>query len=176
MSQATFARPYARAVFGYACEQEALPQFSDMLALAATLVGDDRVRELLINPRLSRERRCSMLLELGEGQLDAPMRQFLQILGDRDRLLLLPEIAQQFEDLRAEHEQRLTAEVVSARALDDAQQEQIRAELAARTGRAVELSARTDEQLLGGAIVRAGDRVLDASLRGRLQQLAQSLA
>ena len=104
------------------------------------------------------------------------MRQLLQVLGERDRLPILPQVLEQFEELRAEHEQRLTAEVVSARELDPAQQERIRAALAERTGQTVELVSKIDEQLLGGAVVRAGDRVLDASLQRRLQQLAQSLA
>lgn len=176
MSGITLARPYARAAFGYAREAEALDAFAAMLALAAAFAEDAQVRTLLADPRLTRARRSDMLVELGGERFDAPMRHFLQALGERDRLPLLPEVAKQFEQLRAAHERRLTAEVVSARALDAAQQGRIREKLAARDGETVELTARIDEQLLGGAVVRAGDRVLDASLRGRLQQLAQSLA
>lgn len=176
MSAITTARPYARAAFGYARDGDELDAFSDMLETAATLVEDSRLRALLTDPRLTRARRTEMLETLGGDHFDAPMRQLLRILGERDRLPILPEIREQFEQLRADHERRLTAEVVSARELDPAQQERIRAALAERTGQTVELVAKTDEQLLGGAVVRAGDRVLDASLQRRLQQLAQSLA
>lgn len=176
MSAITAARPYARAAFGYARENGALDAFSDMLETAATLVENSRLHALLTDPRLTRARRTEMLETLGGERFDEPMRQLLRVLGERDRLPILPEIREQFEQLRADHEQRLTAEVVSARELDPAQQERIRAALAERTGQTVELVSKTDEQLLGGAVVRAGDRVLDASLQRRLQQLSQSLA
>ena len=176
MSNVTAARPYARAAFGYARESDALDTFSDMLETAAALVESPRLRTLLADPRLSRARRAKMLETIGGDRFDEPMRQLLRVLGERDRLPILPEVLEQFEELRAEHEQRLTAEVVSARELDPAQQERIRAALAERTGQTVELVSKIDEQLLGGAVVRAGDRVLDASLQRRLQQLAQSLA
>ena len=176
MSAITTARPYARAVFAYARENDALGVFSDMLSLAAGLVSEPRLQGLLKDPRLTRERRVDMMLTLGGERFDAAMQRFLRVLGDRDRLLLLPQILEQFESLRADQEQRLSAEVISAMELDEAQQERIRLELAERTGRTVELVPHLDEQLLGGAVIRAGDRVLDASLRGRLQRLAQSLA
>lgn len=176
MSAITTARPYARAAFGYARESGVLDAFSDMLETAAVLVENSRLRVLLTDPRLTRARRTEMLEALGGDRFDEPMRQLLRMLGERDRLPILPEIREQFEQLRADHEQRLTAEVVSARKLDSAQQERIRAALAERTGQTVELVAKTNEQLLGGAVVRAGDRVLDASLQRRLQELAQSLA
>ncbi len=176
MSNVTAARPYARAAFGYARECNALDAFSGMLETAAALVESPRLRTLLADPRLSRARRAEMLETIGGDRFDEPMRQLLRVLGERDRLPILPEVREQFEELRAEHEQRLTAEVVSARELDPTQQERIRAALAERTGQTVELVSKIDEQLLGGAVVRAGDRVLDASLQRRLQQLAQSLA
>ena len=176
MSAITTARPYARAAFGYARESGVLDAFSDMLETAAALAENPRLRILLTDPRLTRARRTEMLESLGGDHFDEPMRQLLRALGERDRLPVLPEVREQFEQLRADHEQRLTAEVVSARELDPAQQERIRAALAERTGQTVELVSKTDEQLLGGAVVRAGDRVLDASLQRRLQQLSQSLA
>lgn len=176
MSDPTAARPYARAAFGYAREHEALDAFSGMLETAAALAGDPRLHALLVDPRLTRARRTEMLEAIGGNQFDEPMRQLLRALGERDRLPVLPEVRKQFEQLRARHEQRLTAEVVSARELDAAQRERIRTALAEQTGQAVDLVSTIDEQLLGGAVVRAGDRVLDASLQRRLQQLAQNLA
>ena len=176
MSTITAARPYARAAFGYARDRGVLDAFSDMLETAAALVENPRLRALLTDPRLTRARRAEMLGTIGGDLFDEPMRRLFQVLGERDRLPILPEVREQFEQLRADHEQRLTAEVVSARELDEPQQERIRAALAKRTGRTVELVPKIDEQLLGGAVVRAGDRVLDASLQRRLQQLAQSLA
>ena len=176
MSVLTVARPYARAAFSHAQDCDALDTFSDMLETAATLVEDPHLRVLLADPRLTRAHRAEMLEALGGDRFDAPMRRFLQTLAERDRLPALPDIRKQFEQLRAEAEQRLTAEVTSARVLDEAQRDRIRAALAKRTGKTVELVPIIDERLLGGAVVRAGDRVLDASLRRRLQQLAQSMA
>lgn len=176
MSAHTAARPYARAAFGFACERDALDAFSSMLALAAKLVEHPRVRALLGDPRLTRARRAEMVTALGDEHFDAPMHRLLEALAERDRLGALPDIRAHFERLRADHERRLRAEVVSARELDDAQQAQIRAALEKRTNRQVELAVKIDEQLLGGAVVRAGDQVLDASLQRRLQQLAQTLA
>ncbi len=176
MSAATAARPYARAAFGYAREHGALDRFSDMLAAAAALVDHPRLRALLRDPRLTRARRAEMLEALGGERFDEPMRRLLRMLAERDRLPMLPEIRERFERARAERERRLTAEVISARDLDPEQRERIRAALEARVGKTVELVARTDERLLGGAVARAGDRVLDASLQWRLRQLARSLA
>ena len=176
MSDHTTARPYARAAFGFARERDALDAFSGMLALAAGFVEHPRVQALLGDPRLTRARRAEMVSTLGGEGFDEPMRRLLDALAERDRLGVLPGIRAQFERLRADHEQRLSAEVVSARELNDAQQARIRAALEKRTNRQVELALKIDEQLLGGAVVRAGDRVLDASLQRRLQQLAQTLA
>ena len=176
MSPITLARPYARAAFAHACERKLLIALGEQLRLAAQIATRDKVRTLLTDPRLSRTRRTDILLTCGEGLFDTDLQHFLQILGERDRLGLLGEIAEQYEQLRAEHEQRLTAEVVSAQELNEVQRERIRSRLAEQTGQAVEVVSRIDEQLLGGAVVRVGDRVLDGSLRSRLDRLAQNLA
>lgn len=173
---ATLARPYARAAFAHARDGGALEAFAGMLADAAAFAADAGVRRLLDDPRLPRPRRAELLLALGGERFDAPMRRLLAALGERGRLPLLGEVAAQFERLRADHERRAAAVAVSARPLDPAQEERLRRTLERRTGRAVALEARIDEQLLGGAVVRVGDRVLDGSLRGRLARLARSLA
>ena len=173
---ATLARPYARAAFAHARGGNALEAFAGMLADAAAFAADARVRRLLADPRLPRTRRAELLAALGAERFDAPMRRLLAALGERGRLPLLPAVAAQYEELRAAHERRETAVAVSARALSAAQEEQLRRTLERRTGRAVALESRIDEQLLGGAVVRVGDRVLDGSLRGRLARLARSLA
>lgn len=176
MSATTFARPYARAVFATARAADALESFSTMLALATGLVADPQLSRLLSDPRLSRTRRVEALCSIAGDRFDDTMRRLLSLLGERGRLALLPEIEAQFEQLRADAERRATAWAVSARELEEGEAEKIRRVLAERTGCTVVLESRIDEQLLGGAVVRVGDQVLDGSLRGRLARLAQGLA
>jgi len=174
MSQAlTLARPYARAAFGIARDAGRLPNWSNLLAFAATAVSDAQVAAVLGHPKLEAEALVDLLLPPGE--VDPTFRSFLLMLAENRRLPLLPEVTALYEQLRAEAERVLHAKVTSASTLDDAAVEAIKAALARRFGQDVQLDLAVDPALIGGAVIDAGDVVIDGSLRGKLQRLQTAL-
>lgn len=175
MSQAlTFARPYARAAFSLAREQSRLPQWSQLLAFSAMAVAQPAVQSLLGDPRLARNDLVDLIVPPGD--VDPSFRQFLQVLADNRRLPLLPELAALFDELRADAERVVKATVTSAQALDANELAKLRESLKRRFGREVELSTAIDDALIGGAVIDAGDVVIDGSLRTKLARLGAALA
>jgi F-type H+-transporting ATPase subunit delta len=174
MSQAlTLARPYARAAYAIAREAGAAAQWSDALGFAARVAADPRVHALLGHPHLGRDDAVALLAPEGAPQAFAD---FLGLLADNRRLPLLAEIAGLYEELRADAERIVKAKVTSAAALPGAELETIRAALKRRFGREVELETAVDEALIGGAVIDAGDVVIDGSVRGKLARLQSALA
>jgi F-type H+-transporting ATPase subunit delta len=174
MSQAlTLARPYARAAYAIAREAGAAAQWSDALGFAARVAADPRVHALLGHPHLGRDDAVALLAPEGAPQSFA---EFLALLADNRRLPLLAEIAGLYEELRADAERIVKAKVTSAAALPGAELETIRAALKRRFGREVELETAVDEALIGGAVIDAGDVVIDGSVRGKLARLQSALA
>jgi len=171
----TFARPYAGAAFELAREQKRFDRWSEMLTYMAAVAHDGGMRALLDSPRLSHEQRAEIFISVCEDRLDDEGRNFIKLLAENARLALLPEIAALYEFMRREAEGKIEAEVVSAQEISKTQTEAITRALKARLGREVHLTARTDESLLGGAIIRAGDLVIDGSIRGRLNKLSTAL-
>ena len=171
----TAARPYAEAVFALAREQNALPAWSGMLALAAAVAGDARMGQLASDPRVERARFLGLFLDICGGHLDANGANFVRLLVENRRLNLLPEIAALYEGLRAEAEARIEATVTSAFSLNAAQLKTLEQGLKRRFGREVRLTAAVDRSLVGGVVIRAGDLVIDGSVRGRLAALATEL-
>ena len=170
----TIARPYAVAVFSLAQEKGDLQTWSELLQTAAQCAESAEVQAILTSPAVSDEQAVDLLGDV-VGKLSADARNFLLLLAENNRLLLLPEIATLFEELRADAEQMLTAEVVTARALTDAQKTKIAAAWKKRLGKEVTLTEQVDESLLGGAIIRAGDLVIDGSALGKLNRLANAI-
>jgi len=174
MSQAlTLARPYARAAFAIAREGNALPAWSDALAFAARVAADPTVAALLGNPGLIQADATTLLAPEGA---DAMFGNFLGLLFENRRLPLLPEIAGMFDELRFEAERVVKAKVTSAVAMPAAELETIKAALKKRFGRDVEVETAVDESLIGGAVIDAGDVVIDGSLKGKLGRLQAALA
>ena len=173
--RATIARPYAKAAFEYARDANATAPWSLGLKVAAEIVADGRVAPLTKSPRVSAADLVSFITDVAGANLAAPMQNFVRILAENRRLLLLPEIAAHYEELRSEVENTVDVEVVSAVALNSEQQEKLSAALSTRLKRKVRMQNSVDAALLGGALVRAGDLVIDGSLKGRLQQLATDL-
>ena len=174
MSQAlTLARPYARAAFALARDAGTLPAWSDALALAARVAADPRVSALLGNPKLTRADTVALLAPEGAGETFA---NFLGLLFENRRLPLLPEIAGLYDGLRSEAERVVKARVTSAAALPAAELETIKAALRRRFGRDVELETAVDAGLIGGAVIDAGDVVIDGSLKGKLGRLQAALS
>jgi F-type H+-transporting ATPase subunit delta len=181
--KATIARPYARAAFDYATaaadRNGAYARWSRLLGLAGAVAGDAAVAPLLGNPKVPGGELVELIAGVAAKQgleVDAPGRNFLAILAQNHRLALLPEIAAQFEQLRADVENTVDVEVVSALPIGDAQRKALSEALAKRFGRAVRLRETIDETLVGGALVRAGDLVIDGSLKGRLERLATQMS
>jgi F-type H+-transporting ATPase subunit delta len=173
--KSTLARPYARAVFELARDSRAYEQWSRRLGLAAEAMHNDDVRKLLDDPRRTPGRQVELLLDLC-GEPNAPdLGNFFRMLADNGRLGVLPEIALAFEQLRDEAEGRIEVEVRSAAPLDDALRASLKAALERRLSREVELANVIDPSLIGGAIIRAGDLVIDGSVHGRLEGLAAAL-
>lgn len=173
---ATAARPYAQAAFDVARAAGKLKNWSEWLSTAAALVGDARVRDLIGNPRVPKAQLQGFMLDALGAVLDQHGKNFIRLLMENRRLMLLPEIAALFEDNRAEAEGTLRVRVTSAETLSGEQQRTLAAALKKRFQREVVLHCDTDKNLIGGAIIRAGDRVIDGSARGKLQRLAQTLA
>ncbi len=174
MSQAlTLARPYARAAFGLARDAGALARWSEALGFAARIAADPAVTTALGNPDL---RRGDAVDLLALDNADETFRDFLALLAGNHRLPLLPEIAGLYEDLRADAERIVKAKVTSATALPAGELDGIKAALKQRFGREVEIETAVDESLIGGAVIAAGDTVIDGSLRGKLSRLQSALA
>ncbi len=173
---ATVARPYARAVFEHARAAGALAQWSGLLARVSAALADQRVADLIGNPRVRSAELVDFLVEIGGAADNLEARNFLRLLVENRRLAALPQIAAQYEILRAEVENTVDVTVTSALPLTVEQTELLTAALAARLRRTVRLHAEIDPALIGGAIVRAGDFVVDGSLRGRIERLGGALA
>lgn len=174
MSQAlTLARPYARAAFAVAREAGALAGWSAALGFAARVAAEPQVAVLLDNPKLTRADVVALLSP--DGAQDA-FHNLLGLLFDNRRLPLLPEIAGLFDELRFEAERVVRAKVTSAATLGDGELETIKAALRKRFGREVEVETAIDESLIGGALIDAGDVVIDGSVRGKLERLQSALS
>ncbi|MDA8384429.1 MAG: F0F1 ATP synthase subunit delta [Betaproteobacteria bacterium] len=172
---ATLARPYAEAVYRLATESGTLAQWSAMLAFLATVVADERVRDLIENPHLDPERRQAFIGALGEKALDAHGRELVRVLFENGRLWLAPAILVAFEALKAEAAGSLEANIASAFPLSDAQLAMLAGSMARRFGRRIEPKVEVDPELIGGVTITVGDQIFDASVRGKLKAMAFAL-
>lgn len=176
MSEAnTIARPYAQAAFDQAQKLGDLKGWSEVLTGLAELMSIEDVRAAVSNPRISNSKLEPLLLELC-GKLNAHQTNFVKVLVDNGRLNVSAEIAEMFEALRAEAEKFVDVTVVSAFDLSEAQKQKISAALKARMAREIKLSCEIDKTLLGGVVIRAGDKVIDGSAQTRLGEMSYALA
>jgi len=174
MSQAfTLARPYARAAFALARDRGDFAGWSRALAAAVQFAVDPRVAVLLDHPSLAAAEVAGLVAP--PGNHDAGFLEFLAVLAENRRIVLLPEISALYETLRAEAQNIVRARVTSALPLDDAALAKLRDSLRARFGRDVEIEAAVDPALIGGAVIDTGDTVIDGSVRGRLARLDTAL-
>lgn len=172
----TTARPYAQAAFEEALKLGDLKGWSEMLLSLAEAISYPEVRAVVTSPRFLKAQ-VEKLMEVVLGAQAKPQqRNFARILVDNQRLLLLPEIVALFEVLRAEAERTVNVEVDSAFELSAAQQEKIISSLKTRMGREIKLVCKVNKDLLGGVVIRAGDKVIDGSARTRLGEMANALA
>lgn len=172
----TAARPYARAVFEAAEKSDGLAKWSDALAFMGGVASNEEVKLLLANPTMAKEAGADAFLKLCDEKLDEKAQNLVIILAENNRLSLLPEISVIYESLKDAAEGSIEALVKSARALTKAEEGSISKALKKRLGRDVKLNVSVDKSLLGGAIIRAGDLVIDGSLEGRLKKMTSIMA
>jgi F-type H+-transporting ATPase subunit delta len=170
----TLARPYARAAFDLAAGANALGDWATKLAFAAAVASDRQAAALLGNPNVRAEDLRSLFVPNGESA-DSAFANFIGTLAENRRLALLPEIAELFGELKREREQVLRVTARTAVALEPAQAETLKSALKRRFGRDIELSNTVDPAVIGGAVIDAGDIVIDGSVRGRLARLESAL-
>jgi len=173
--KSTVARPYAKAAFEEARDRKRLGPWSDTLRTAAAVVGDPRVGSLLGNPRVTPAELAELVIGIAGPQLGEEGGNFIRTLADNGRLAFLPEISTLFDELKSKAEGVIDVTATSAAPLDEAQQGNLIAALERRLGRTVRLQCATDPTLIGGAVLRAGDLVIDGSLRARLERIAYDL-
>jgi F-type H+-transporting ATPase subunit delta len=173
--KSTIARPYAKAAFDAASAQGRLREWSEALRLAAAVVADPRVEALLGNPRVTAPELARLVSEIAAPRLDEERRNFMRTLADNHRLDCLPEISSAFDELKAQAEGIVDVSVTSAAPLDEVARSRLGAALERRLKRKVRLHCDTDPALIGGAVLRAGDLVIDGSLRGKLERIAYAL-
>lgn len=169
----TLARPYARAAYDIARQGNTASDWSNALGLAARIAADPNVAQLLGNPLLSRQEAAGLVAPDGVSE---SLRNFFATLADNGRLNVLPEISGLFEQYRAEAEHIVRAKVTSASQMSAEEIANIKAALKRRFNQEVEIETAIDESLIGGAVIDAGDVVIDGSLKGKLARLQNALA
>lgn len=171
----TLARPYAKAAFEYARDKNALAAWSEQLAVAAAVTADSVMVGVLTNPSITAQQQSHTVSEVCGDALGTEARNYITILASNKRLALLPEIHALFEQYKANQEKSVDVEVVSAFDLADATRDKLAEVLGKKLEREVKVSTSTDKNLLGGVLIRAGDLVIDGSVRGRLNKLAEAM-
>ena len=171
----TMARPYAKAAFEHALASSALADWSKMLSMAAAISEQAGVRKMLASPAMSTEQQAQSFIDVCGDALNVGGKNFIRILAENKRLSLLPLIRELFEAQKAVQEKTVDVELTTALALDSASEEALAEKLRVKLKRDVRIHSKVDAQLLGGVVVRAGDLVIDGSVRGRLAKLAEAL-
>ena len=167
----TIARPYAEAIFELARERGEYQHWSDVMSALAAIVENPEMAGFIRDPRIGREQLAGLVVDIIGNVLDERGRNFVKLLIHNQRLGLAAQIAELFENLRLEAEGIVHVDVFAAFPLDERQQGLISRAVGSRLGKTVELAMHTDEHLIGGAVVKAGDHVIDLSIHGRLRQL-----
>jgi F-type H+-transporting ATPase subunit delta len=173
LEKTAFARPYAEAVFAQAQEENNLGKWAEMLQLLKIVASDKQMQSLIVNPRVSSEQLEALILDICGDRLTRTGTNFVKVLLESERFVYAQQIYELFEQLRADAEGVLEVEVISAFKMESDQVARIADTMKKRYGKKIEMSTRIDESLIGGVIIRAGDSVIDASLRGGLKQLSQ---
>ncbi len=171
----TISRPYAKAAFEEARARNRLAEWARALALAAQVSGDARIERMIENPEVPPAQIAQLIIGISGAELGEFWRNFLLTLADNRRLAYLPQISALFDELRDQAEGVADVTVTSAAPLDEAQQKRLGEALARRLKRQLRLHWATDPGLIGGAVLRAGDLVIDGSLRGKLERMANEL-
>lgn len=171
----TIARPYAAAAFECAVQNKAVPAWDAFLKTAASIAQSPSLAVLLESPTITTKQRSDLFCEVLVSMLDTEKKNFICLLAENKRLPILPDIAELFAAHRAAQENIISVHVTSAVPLDEQYQQKFVAALKDRLQLQVTLQCEVDPALLGGAIIRAGDKIIDGSVRGKLNRLVESL-
>ena len=172
----TVARPYARAIFEHARDEDRLDDWAGRLAFWAAVASNPDMTARLDDPALTASGQADMFEAVVADGNDDAGRNFIRLLAQNDRLAAIPDIFLMYEELRGQAQGEIEATVTSAFPLDDGQKAKLSQALSKRLGRTVRLVTEIDTDLIGGAIIRAGDLVIDGSLRGRVEKMQHALA
>ncbi|MCC4264531.1 MULTISPECIES: F0F1 ATP synthase subunit delta [Gammaproteobacteria] len=174
MEMKTIARPYAKAAFDFAVEKKAVDNWLSMLTFAAEVAQNDSMAQVL-GSDLNAEKMADVFLAVCGEQLDEQGQNLIRVMAVNGRLSVLPAVVREFAEMKAELDRVVDADVVSAARLTKQQVAKIQASLEQRLGRKVNLNCSVDKSLMAGIIIKAGDMVIDGSVRGRLSRLAETL-
>ena len=172
-SHLVIARPYARAAFEVAYENEAISTWAQFLEAGCLITEDEKIGLLLRDPKVSSEMLFDIYQSIAKRYIKEPQERFLKALVENKRLNLFPEIALLFHEFRAESEKTVVAQIISYHELSEQHQQAMKQSLKKRLKREIRLQCQLDQSILGGAIIRAGDIVIDGSVRRRVEQLRE---
>lgn len=172
LEKKTIARPYAQAAFEQASEENDLTGWSEALSILAMITSDEQMKKLMHDPRVSNDQIQAMVTELAGDILTNTKTNFVKILVESDRLMLCPEISQIFDEKKADAQKHASIQVVSAYEMDESEKQKIAEAMKKKLGRSVEVTSEQDPGLIGGMVVKSGDMVIDLSIRGRLNKMA----
>lgn len=170
----TVARPYAKAAFDYAIEANAVDSWLEMLVFAAEVSKNETMTSYLSGSASISESQ-DLFLNVCEEQLNSQCQNFIKVMAENKRLLVLPQVVTQFSELKAEHEKEITVDVTSAVELTAAQETTLSAALVKRLERKVKLNCNVDVNVVSGLVIKAGDLVIDGSVRNKLNRLATAM-
>jgi len=171
----TLARPYAMAVFKRAKETSGTDKWSQFMAIMAAVFIDTNMSAIVDNPKVTNQVLVDLLLDIGQGQIDREGENFIKLLVENGRLRLLPHIHKLFEEYRAQDEGYIDANVSVAYDFDDETWLHFVQSLERKLGKSVRIQVTVDKSLIGGVLVKAGDKVFDGSVKGRLQHMHKTL-
>ena len=171
----TLARPYAKAAFEVALQDSALDSWSSMLGVSAAVASGESVNALLTDPSLTSERVAQTIIDILGDALEAKGQNFIRLLAENKRLVLLPEISELFDTLKANQQQSVDVEITTAFEVSSEVSDKLASALKDRLQRDIRLATSVDSSLIGGAVIRAGDTVIDSSVRGKLKKLAEAM-
>ncbi|ASK71133.1 MULTISPECIES: F0F1 ATP synthase subunit delta [Shewanella] len=170
----TIARPYAKAAFDIAVEHNAVDTWAEMLTFAA-LVSENETMQPLLTGSLASTKLAALFISVCGEQINEQGQNLIKVMAENGRLKVLPAVSELFAQYRNEWAKEVEADVVSAAELSSEQQQQISNSLEKRLARKVKLNCSTDAALIAGVIIKAGDLVIDGSVRGKLSRLSEKL-
>ena len=171
----TTARPYARAVFETARDNATLPNWSEALALMSLVANDPAMKDVLDNPKMTKEQKGELFAGICGDKIDQKAKNLILLLAENSRLATLPAITEQFEALRTIAEGKVDAEIISAIPISADQEAVLKESLKKKLGSDVSLTVSVDDSLIGGVVIRAGDMVIDGSIKSQLASLSNAL-